>query len=334
MIRPELLSILACPNCFSPHLRQVQNGEEALVCDRCGHRYGFEHNIPLLYKDDEFWAPKRREALGWVSMWKEIGLYEDPAFIPELPFISDEPWATIARMFRAALFQMDLRGGERILDIGAGEGCACQYFAQKGCHAVAIDIVPDPKLGLGRAWRRMNHTGTIYDLLIGDNERLPFQPNTFDFVFSSNTLHHSEHLDRTLANVYRVLRPGGRLIAIGDPVRTIFQKEDDVHDGEREKSHGIIEKRRRFYEYLFRVWRAGFHNIHWEDADTFWQTNAELYPWLDQQRQEIEQHPLLGSMIPTKALTYMMLRLPRPFAVALLLSLRWSNLMISGQKPA
>src|SRR5262245_23525183 len=122
LVRPELLSLLACPQCDSPHLRLMAlDAEPAIVCERCGHRYRFEHQIPLLYADDEHWAPKRREAQGWVAMWKAMGIYENPAFVPELPYIPAEPWITIGRMFDAALFQMNLCGSECILDMGAGE---------------------------------------------------------------------------------------------------------------------------------------------------------------------------------------------------------------------
>lgn len=332
MIRPELLSILECPHCHHPHLSYIPD-EQIITCNRCGQTYGFENNIPLLYKDDEFWAPKKREAQGWVAMWKEMGLYTDQDVDPQLPLVDEEPWATVGRMFRAALFQMDLKGGERILDLGAGEGWAAQHLAQRGCHAVAIDVVPDAYLGLGRAWKRMRKAETVYDLLIGDNERLPFQPNTFDFVFSSNTLHHSDNLDHLSQSIYRVLKPGGRLIAIGDPVASLFQKESELTDGDREKAHGIIERRRHFYDYAFALWKAGFRNIRAEDEQTFWKNSAELYPWMDQQRHEIEQHPVFHTTHTTKLLTQTMLRLPRPFALMLLLTLRKGGLLlISGKK--
>jgi hypothetical protein len=53
------------------------------------------------------------------------------------------------------------------------------------------------------------------------------------------------------------------------------------------------------------------------------------------QRYEIEQNRLLGTTTMTKALTWAMLRLPRPFALALLLSLRNGGLLLmSGRQPA
>lgn len=340
LIRPELLRILVCPVCGAGDLHYHEpKGEEPprLECPRCAARYGFAHGMPLLYRDDFAWAPKQREAEGWVAMWKDIGLYDmDLPVSLDIPFGSTiEPWITIERMFRAALFQMDLRGGERVLDLGAGEGWASLHFAARGADPVAIDVVSDPKLGLGRAWKRMALSGRRFDLLIGDNENLPFAENSFDIVFASNALHHHDHLDRLFAGAYRVLKPGGRLIAIGDPLTTVYQRESDATDGDREKSFGIIERRRRFLDYLAALWRAGFRTIHAEDDKTFWQTNRELYPWMDAERQAIERHPTLGSRQLTKALTWTMLRLPRPFALGLLLSLREGGLlMISGQKPA
>lgn len=337
--RPGLLDILICPNCGAGGLRYEQSNnpsQDKLRCSQCTSDFGFAFGIPLLYKANSDWEPKQKEAEGWVAMWKDIGLYDQELPVgTNVPFGSTvEPWITMERMFRAALFQMDLRGGERVLDLGAGEGWAAQHFSLRGADAVAIDVVPDPKLGLGRAWKRMQLTDTRFDLIVGDNEGLPFARHSFDIVFSSNALHHHDHLDKLFTNIYRVLKPGGRLIAIGDPLITIYQKESDATDGDREKSFGIIERRRRFYEYLFAVWRAGFRSIHAEDDKTFWKHNSELYSWMDQERYSIERKKTLGSIKATQLLTWSMLRLPRPFALALLLSLREGGLlMINAKKP-
>ena len=339
LVRPALLKILACPTCGAADLRYTPPQDATapeLRCNACGKAYGFANGMPLLHRDDSSWGPKQRESEGWVALWKDLGLHgQEHPVDTNLPFgVSDGPWSDVARMFRGALFQMDLRGGEWILDIGAGEGWASHHFAQRGANAVAIDVVPDTQLGLGRAWKRMALGGTTFDLLIGDNEHLPFAPNSFDFVFSSNTLHHHDHLDALFGSIYKVLKPGGRLIAIGDPLITLYQRESDATDGDREKSFGIIEHRRYLYEYVVAAWQAGFRGFHVEDDKTFWQNSAELYPWLDQERYAIEAHALLGSTKLTQLLTWSMLRLPRPFAVALLLCLRQqSNLMISCQKP-
>lgn len=339
LIRSELLEILACPACGAGGLRYTPPGgalAPELRCVACGKSYGFANGMPLLHRDDASWGPKQRESEGWVAMWKDLGIHaqEHPVDL-NLPFGAGAgPWQDVERMFRGALFQMDLRGGEWVLDIGAGEGWASHHFARRGANAVAIDVVPDTQLGLGRAWKRMALGGTSFDLLIGDNEGLPFAEGSFDFVFSSNTLHHHDHLDALFGSIYKVLKPGGRLIAIGDPLIPLYWAESDATDGDREKSFGIIERRRHLHEYVAALWRAGFRELHVEDEKTFWKDSAELYPWMDQERRAIEQHPILGTTRVTKLMTWAMLRLPRPFAVATLLCLReYCTLMISGRKP-
>jgi SAM-dependent methyltransferase len=338
LLRPQFLALLICPACGAGGLQYdppAASLAPRLHCRRCGRGYGFARGIPMLYHDDASWAPKGREAAGWLALWDSLGMREDVVPINgELPFgATVEPWITIERMFRGALFQMSLRGGERVLDMGAGEGWAAQHFAARGAEVVAIDIVSG-SFGLARAWQRMAYTGKPFDLLVGDNERLPLAASSFDIVFASNALHHHNHLDRLFASAFRVLKPGGRLIAIGDPLATIFQREEDLTDGDREKSFGIIERRRRFPDYALALWRAGFRQILAEDDKSFWQSSTQLYPWMDRQRTAIEANPTLGSRRLTRLLTWTMLRLPRRLALPLLLCLREGGLlMISGRKP-
>lgn len=335
-VSADLLAILACPACGGELAQTDPAGEAApgLRCAGCAASYGFANGFPLLYKDDFAWAPKQRESEGWVELWKSIGIYDDHPVDLEVPLNQTEGlWGDVARMFRASLFQMGLRGGERVLDLGAGEGWAAYHFARRGTRAVAIDIVPDEKLGLGRARKRARLGAVHVDLLVGDNENLPFQPGSFDFVFASNALHHHDRLDALFGSIYKALAPGGRLIAVGDPLVPIYGRESDATDGDREKSFGIIERRRHLHEYLLAAWRAGFRDLRVDDDKTVMLSDAELYHWMDRLRPELNRHALLGSTRVTAGLTWAMQRLPRPFATAALLALRpGSNLMLSGRK--
>ena len=78
---------------------------------------------------------------------------------------------------------LNLNGSERILDLGAGRSWAAKAFAKKGCYSVAIDIVPDDQIGLGRSKVIMNAANTYYERIIGDNENL--QINLEENGFSS-----------------------------------------------------------------------------------------------------------------------------------------------------
>lgn len=104
-------------------------------------------------------------------------------------------------------------GPARVLDVGCGTG----VFAGRVREALpeakvwGIDLVAG-MLAQGQArWRR--HAGHIQPAQ-ADSERLPFAAGTFDVVTCANSFHHYPHQDRAVAEMRRVLRPGGRLLLI------------------------------------------------------------------------------------------------------------------------
>src|SRR5262249_58080206 len=61
---------------------------------------------------------------------------------------------------------------------------------------------------------RCEATGGRLHLVQGDSERLPFCNDTFDVVTCTHSFHHYPHQERVVAEMYRVLRPGGRLLIL------------------------------------------------------------------------------------------------------------------------
>jgi SAM-dependent methyltransferase len=93
--------------------------------------------------------------------------------------------------------------GERILDLGCGDGVLTKKLADLGCEVVGIDssapqVEAASKLGL--------------DARVMNGEELPFQ-DEFDAVFSNAVLHWIKRADPMIASVYRALKPGGRFVA-------------------------------------------------------------------------------------------------------------------------
>jgi trans-aconitate methyltransferase len=93
--------------------------------------------------------------------------------------------------------------GERVLDLGCGDGVLSKKIAELGCEVVAIDssvafIDSARKLGL--------------DAHVIDAVSLPYHEE-FDAVFSNAVLHWIKRADEMIAGVYRSLRPGGRFVA-------------------------------------------------------------------------------------------------------------------------
>ncbi|WP_123026995.1 class I SAM-dependent methyltransferase [Mycolicibacterium stellerae] len=107
--------------------------------------------------------------------------------------------------------QAELVDGLRVLEIGCGTGNVTILAKRRQPGAELVGIDPDPK-ALARAQRKaLGLTGIHFDR--GYAQSLPFADGEFDRVLSSMMLHHldDETKAAAAAEVFRVLRPGGRL---------------------------------------------------------------------------------------------------------------------------
>lgn len=95
------------------------------------------------------------------------------------------------------------RAGERILDLGCGDGALTARLVELGCDVVGVDADPD----MIRAARARG-----LDARLGDGAALPFR-GEFDAVFSNAALHWMKRdPDAVVEGVARALRPGGRFV--------------------------------------------------------------------------------------------------------------------------
>lgn len=279
-MRPELLEVVCCPACGSalrplepPPDGEGQLSEGTLVCTGPGHKFPIVNGIPHLYVDDAAWQAKRAEAQGWVDMFKAQGIYypdSNPVDL-RLPYIEDADWIEIARAFELAVEWLALAGDERILDLGAGRGWAAKHFASRGCWVVALDIVADENIGLGRAYALMEQAQTHFELLLGDGEKLPLQPDGFDIVFCCATLHHARDLAAMMRNVARVLKPGGLLCAIREPCLSIWRDEQRTLEKTAvdELTAGINETLPTLNDYVLALEEAGMVVVQALPSDRF-----------------------------------------------------------------
>jgi trans-aconitate methyltransferase len=94
------------------------------------------------------------------------------------------------------------RPGERILDLGCGDGVLTEKLVEMGCDVVGVDSSAAQVQAARR--RRL-------DARVMDGERLSFS-NEFDAVFSNAALHWMRHPDAVIAGVWRALKAGGRFV--------------------------------------------------------------------------------------------------------------------------
>jgi SAM-dependent methyltransferase len=98
--------------------------------------------------------------------------------------------------------------GVRALELGGGSGFQASILSSLGCDVRSIDVATRPN-PLSQRYGRQYFTVTTYD---GHN--IPFADSSFDIVYSSHMLYHAVELDHMLAEIGRVLRPGGMAIHV------------------------------------------------------------------------------------------------------------------------
>jgi demethylmenaquinone methyltransferase/2-methoxy-6-polyprenyl-1,4-benzoquinol methylase len=104
-----------------------------------------------------------------------------------------------------------VRAGERVLDVASGSGDLARAFAARGASVCMSDI---NGAMLARGRDRMADAGRLAPAVQCDAERLPFAGATFDCVSVGFGLRNMTHKDAALAEMARVLKPGGRLLVL------------------------------------------------------------------------------------------------------------------------
>jgi demethylmenaquinone methyltransferase/2-methoxy-6-polyprenyl-1,4-benzoquinol methylase len=107
-----------------------------------------------------------------------------------------------------------VRPGMRVLDIAGGTGDLAREFARKAGATGEVWLTDINPAMLARGRDRMIDAGLQIPVTQCDAEQLPFPDRHFDLVTVAFGLRNMTHKDRALAEMVRVLRPGGRLLVL------------------------------------------------------------------------------------------------------------------------
>jgi ubiquinone/menaquinone biosynthesis C-methylase UbiE len=103
---------------------------------------------------------------------------------------------------------LDIRSGQTVLDVAAGNGNATLAAARRWCNVTATDYVPTL---LERARARALADGLEVEFLQADAEALPFDENSFDVVMSTFGVMFTPNQDLAASEMLRVCKPGGKI---------------------------------------------------------------------------------------------------------------------------
>lgn len=113
--------------------------------------------------------------------------------------------------------------GKMILDIGCASGISAILFGLRGAKVVGVDISPEL---IEQAKNLIRETSNKADVKfeVGDAENLRVQNESVDIIFFGGVIHHFPDKTKVISECHRVLRKGGRILAIEPNYDDFFQR--------------------------------------------------------------------------------------------------------------
>ncbi|HEX5223647.1 MAG TPA: class I SAM-dependent methyltransferase [Solirubrobacteraceae bacterium] len=264
-MKSEFAQALRCPACGAEHALVLSAGESdaqevregSLECSRCATRFAVHRGVPeLLHEPPEHIV---REAAGlerFAEHMRAAGW--DRSTVLALPEIEHGYWYVQARSMHQLLTTIPFAPGESVLDVGSNTCWAANHFARRGLRAIALDIATTELQGLYTADWFIADGEVFFERVLGSMDSIPLASSSLDYVYCCEVLHHNDEasLRRTFQEIFRVLRPGGRLLMVNETLRTL-RDPHGVHVDGVEQFEGY-EHAHWAWRYRWEATRAGF----------------------------------------------------------------------------
>jgi SAM-dependent methyltransferase len=137
--------------------------------------------------------------------------YDDPLIGAAMRYERSDEWLAI-------LAQLVPNKAGKVLDVGAGRGIASYAFARAGYEVTALEPDDSDLVGSGAIRMLARDESLPIQVVQAASESIPIADGTFDVVFGRAVLHHTRDLAAACREFYRVLKPGGRLVAVREHV--------------------------------------------------------------------------------------------------------------------
>jgi ubiquinone/menaquinone biosynthesis C-methylase UbiE/uncharacterized protein YbaR (Trm112 family) len=265
-MREDYVGQLRCPKCQAENAfdliirdrdeREVRDAQ--LHCKSCGLTTEVERGVPHLLHG----APEHvyREAAGLerhADQMRRDGW--DRSRILGLPFgVQDGFWYVQAVSHYQILRDVNFEPGNSVLDVGANCCWASNSLAERQLKVTALDISLTEMQGLYTADWFFEEKGVFFERVLGSMFNMPLASNSFDFVYCCEVLHHNspDELPIAFEEAHRVLKPGGQLIVINEPMKFPSNlKKTHAQDAAQWEGNENIYF---FHEYKRCARRAGF----------------------------------------------------------------------------
>jgi SAM-dependent methyltransferase len=171
-------------------------------------------------------------------------------------YVREKEFETVVRVFRAA-------NARRVLDLGAGRGLTSLALLRAGFQVISVEADASDVVGIRALRRDCQREGARP--VQGDILRLPFREGEFDAALCRSVLHHLDDLSRGLAEIARVLKPGGMFIALGEHLRSLFSTGAAFQAAHPAVALGVEERAYPLVHYWWTLRRSGFSQVKLSD---------------------------------------------------------------------
>lgn len=235
--------------------REVRQG--SLSCGRCHRRFPVVDGIAeLMPEAPDFVLAESAGLDRFAEVMRSDGW--DRQRILALPDIELGYWQGQAGAMRALRERVRFQPGARLLDVGSNTCWASNIFAGLGLDVIALDICMNELQGLRTADCFIADRGVFFERIRSTMFAPALASESLDYVFCCEVLHHNDraHLRQTLGELFRVLRPGGRLLVINEPMKfPLLPKRDHAREvAEFEGNEHVYF----FHHYYLAARHAGF----------------------------------------------------------------------------
>ncbi len=236
-MKSEFAQALRCPACrrdgtlvlAAQESDEREAREGSLRCGACATEFALHRGVPELLHDPP--AHILAEAAGLERFAaKMAGGGWDKELMLKLPDLEHGYWYVQARSMHQLLTTIPFQPGQTIVDVGSNTCWASNHFAERGLRAIALDIATVELQGLYTAdW--FIEGGVFFERVLASMDAMPLASSSVDYVYCCQVLHHNDpqSLRRTFKEIFRVLRPGGRLLMVNETLKSL-RDPSGVHD--------------------------------------------------------------------------------------------------------
>lgn len=225
------------------------------------------------YRTVQEYYRRRESMVGYMKVLggtKHFGFYRP----------GDKQWrfaAAMRRMEAELLATLDQPAGARVLDAGCGMGDVAAYVARHGSlQVVGVDLLD---FNLAEARRRTARRGLEGQISyqLADYAQTGLPDRSFDAIYTMETLVHAPQAEAALAEFWRLLRPGGRLVLF-EYARADTRRSDPAAEASinRVNQLAAMPSFDRFYDGVLEelLGQAGFREVTTRDI------TAHIWPML------------------------------------------------------